>query len=57
MKLGDLVEKFTYITGIKYIWEKIHGGPCEECRKRKEYLNRLNSGREWDFMDDNKNNK
>ena len=40
-KLGDLVEKFLYITGIKWLWEKYKGGPCDECKKRKEYLNKL----------------
>tara|TARA_B110000285_G_C14547762_1_gene347769 strand:- start:186 stop:347 length:162 start_codon:yes stop_codon:yes gene_type:complete len=40
-KLGDLVEKFLYITGIKWLWEKYKGGPCDECKKRKIYLNKL----------------
>ena len=48
-KLGDLVEKILYITGIKWLWEKYHGGPCDECKKRKEMLNKyydkLNSTR------------
>ena len=37
MKLGDLVERITYYTGIKYIWKKI--SPNCDCDKRQEKLN------------------
>ncbi len=37
--LGDTIEKFTTVTGIKKIAEKIPGG-CG-CKKRKEVLNKV----------------
>ena len=40
MKLGNVVEKLFYITGIKWLWEKIWGPDCNTCRKRKEWMNR-----------------
>ena len=42
-KLGDLVEKILYYTGIKWSYEKYKVGPCEACQRRKEYLNKLNN--------------
>ena len=42
IKLGDLVEKILYITGIKWLYQKLFtkGKECDECKKRKEYLNK-----------------
>ena len=37
--LGDSVEKFTEITGIKKITQKIFGEDCG-CKERKEMLNK-----------------
>ena len=41
-KLGDFLEKILYITGIKYLYQKLFTGgkECDECKKRKEYLNK-----------------
>jgi len=47
MKLGDLIEKITTITGIKYlvsVYTKITGEPCN-CEQRKEDLNDISL---WD---------
>ena len=38
MKLGDLIEKITTITGIKKLT-----GDCNSCRKRKKKLNKINA--------------
>lgn len=38
MKLGDLIEKITTYTGIKWLVKKIWGEDCG-CDKRKEKLN------------------
>ena len=40
MKLGDIVERITTITGIKWIVKKIWGESCG-CNERKEALNNL----------------
>ena len=37
MRLGDLIERITYYTGIKYIWKKIH--PNCKCTERQNHLN------------------
>ena len=37
MRLGDLIERITYYTGIKYIWKKIY--PNCKCKERQENLN------------------
>ena len=37
MKLGDLTERITYYTGIKYIWKKIY--PNCKCKERQKKLN------------------
>ena len=37
MKLGNLIERITYYTGIKYIWKKIY--PNCNCDKRQDKLN------------------
>ena len=38
MKLGDLIEKITRYTGIKWLVKKIWGEDCG-CDKRQEKLN------------------
>ena len=39
IKLGDLVEKILYITGINtYGKKKYKGGPCDECKKKKKKI-------------------
>ena len=38
MKLGDLIEKFTTYTGIRWLVKLIFGDDCG-CDKRKEKLN------------------
>ena len=38
MKLGDLIERITYYTGIKYIVKKMWKNECG-CDKRQEQLN------------------
>jgi len=38
MRLGDLVEKITTYTGIKWIVKKIWGEDCG-CEDRKNFLN------------------
>ncbi len=40
MRLGDLVEKITTITGIKYLVKKIWGEDCG-CEERKNFLNNI----------------
>lgn len=42
MKLGDLIERITIITGIKRFVNWLTGNSCG-CNKRKEKLNQL-----WD---------
>ena len=39
--LGDLVEKTLTVTGIKPAFEKLRGGPCPGCKKRRDKLNKL----------------
>jgi|19_taG_2_1085344.scaffolds.fasta_scaffold15399_6 hypothetical protein len=39
MKLGDLIEKITTVTGIK----KLVGDDCKACQKRKKKLNKINA--------------
>jgi hypothetical protein len=38
MKLGNLIERITYYTGIKWVVKKIWGKDCG-CDKRQEKLN------------------
>ena len=38
MKLGDLIERITYYTGIQYLVKRILGNDCG-CDKRQEQLN------------------
>ena len=38
MRLGDLIERFTYYTGIKYLVKKIWGSDCG-CDERQDKLN------------------
>ena len=38
MKLGDLIERITYYTGIQYLVKKIFGNDCG-CDRRQEQLN------------------
>jgi len=38
MKLGNLIERITYYTGIKYLVKKIFGNDCG-CDERQESLN------------------
>ena len=38
--LGDSVEKFTRLTGIKKFTEKVLGKNCN-CEKRKDQLNKM----------------
>jgi len=38
MRLGDLIERITYYTGIKWLVKKIFGKNCG-CDKRQEQLN------------------
>ena len=40
MRLGDLIEKITKITGIKWIVKKIWGDDCG-CDKRKDKANKV----------------
>ena len=37
MKLGDLIERITYYTGIKWLWKKLY--PDCKCKERQEQLN------------------
>jgi len=41
LKLGNIVEFFTTITGIRWLWRKIKKGDCEGCKRRKQYLNEM----------------
>jgi hypothetical protein len=40
MRLGDLIERITYYTGIQFIVKKIWGDACG-CGKRQEELNEI----------------
>lgn len=40
MRLGDLIERITYYTGIQFIVKKIWGDDCG-CSKRQEELNEI----------------
>ena len=37
MKLGNLIERITYYTGIKWLWSKLY--PECKCKQRQENLN------------------
>ena len=39
--LGDFIEKISTFTGIKWIVDKIVGGKCSACEKRKKILNKI----------------
>jgi hypothetical protein len=41
LKLGNIVEFFTTITGIRWLWKKIKKGDCSSCQRRKDKLNNL----------------
>ena len=43
--LGDFIEKITTFTGIKWIVDKIAGGKCNACERRKKILNKIFSNR------------
>jgi len=45
-KLGDLVERFTYYSGIQWIFYKFVDKEDCGCDKRKEYLNNINNRNE-----------
>jgi len=49
MRLGDIIEKITIITGIKRFTNWVTGNSCG-CDNRKEKLNRL-----WDRVRGKKN--
>ena len=38
MKLGDLIERITYHTGMQYLIKKMFGNNCG-CDRRQEQLN------------------
>jgi hypothetical protein len=38
--LGDTVEKFTRVTGIKKVVKVMKKGDCAPCEKRREMLNK-----------------
>ena len=40
MRLGDLIDKITKITGIKFLVKKIFGDDCG-CDERKKNLNKI----------------
>ncbi len=42
-KLGDIIERFTYYTGIQWIFYKFVDKEDCGCDKRQEYLNNLNN--------------
>lgn len=44
MRLGDLVEKITTYTGIKWLTKKIFGENCG-CEERKDKLNKITISR------------
>ncbi len=39
MKLGNLIERITYYTGIKWLWKKLY--PDCKCKERQEKLNHI----------------
>ena len=41
MKLGDKLEYIFRKIGVKWVWEKIWGGDCKECERRKRWLNKF----------------
>tara|TARA_B100000287_G_scaffold147653_1_gene139383 strand:+ start:437 stop:670 length:234 start_codon:yes stop_codon:yes gene_type:complete len=41
VKLGDKLEYILRKIGVKWVWEKIWGGDCKECEKRKRWLNKF----------------
>jgi hypothetical protein len=44
MRLGDLIEKITTYTGIKWLTKKIFGEDCG-CDERKDKLNKITISR------------
>jgi len=40
LKVGDIIERFTYYTGIKFIVKKIWGDDCG-CDERQKKLNEI----------------
>jgi hypothetical protein len=46
MRLGDLIEKITTYTGIKWLTKKILGENCG-CEERKNKLKQNNNQQEW----------
>ena len=44
MKLGNLIERFTYYTGIKWIVKKVFGNDCG-CKERQDKYNKISL---WD---------
>lgn len=40
MKFGDLIERITFYTGIKWLVKKIFGADCG-CDERQEQLNEI----------------
>jgi hypothetical protein len=44
MKLGDLIEKITTVTGIKWLTKKLFGEDCG-CEERKNKLNKITISR------------
>lgn len=44
MRLGDLIEKITTYTGIKWLTKKILGDSCG-CEERKNKLNKITISR------------
>ena len=38
MKLGDLIERITYYTGIKWLWKKLY--PNCKCKERQDTIKR-----------------
>ena len=44
MRLGDLIEKITTYTGIKWLTKKIFGEDCG-CEERKNKLNKITISR------------
>ena len=43
IKLGDLIERITYYTGIQWVFYKFVDKKDCGCDKRQEYLNNLNN--------------
>jgi len=45
-KLGDIIERITYYTGIQWLLYKFIDKDSCGCDKRKEYLNNINNRNE-----------